>query len=76
MEPGIKSGISTRAVIRTGRLGLYDVRTGKRLSTSFSGVPPYVWSAAFSHDSVLVATGSLSGEIHLWHTEPANAYRL
>ncbi|CAH0046176.1 unnamed protein product [Clonostachys solani] len=53
----------------TGHLSLYDVKTGEPLETSFSGVPPYVWSVAFSHDSVLVATGSIRGEIHLWRTE-------
>ncbi|CAG9987652.1 unnamed protein product [Clonostachys byssicola] len=60
---------SLRSSRQTSRLALYDVDTGKPLETSFYGVPPYVLSVAISHDSILVATGSLSGEIHLWRTK-------
>ncbi len=55
--------------IEKGKMGLWFVQTGKQHSILEDKL-----SVAFSHDSKLLALGSISGVIRLWDVS-ANAYR-
>jgi WD40 repeat protein len=50
-------------------LQLYDVKTGQEIDTEFFGHTGFIWSADFSPDGKLIASGSADNAIIIWDVE-------